>query len=873
MLPSGISEASYTQWEFFFARHYKRRLSIYIAKPDYPPDQPAPTTEDRPDLQQALIRHIVEERGARPQLFLQRRSVARRAVLKEDWPRKPPVKPILLPYPSLGTLFKGRAAFIERVRESLTRAADGGLAVVATALYGLGGIGKTRAAVEYAWAFQEKYTALLFVIADTPEALPRNLAALTGERYLNLPEQAEKEEGARLRAVLDWLRANRGWLLILDNIDTPQPLAEAEQLIGQLAGGHVVITSRLANFPADVDPLEVDVLDVGDAADFLLERTARQRRPAADDKAMARELAVDLGGLALALEHAGAYIVRHRASFRRYRELWQGSRDKVISWSDPAVTHYPRAIAATWQTSVAQLADPARRLLERLAWLAPEPVPEFLLDVPIPEDEGEDLYEALADLAAYSLATRDPEEPRFLVHGLVQDVTRRSLDAAASRQRVTEALGWVNAAFAGDPQDVRTWPRLDPLAPHAQSVTQWADAAGIAEPTARLMNQLGVLLRAKSLHAQAEPLYRRALAIDEASFGPDHPDVAIRLNNLAALLQATNRLAEAEPLMRRALAIDEASFGPDHPNVAIRLNNLAALLQATNRLAEAEPLMRRALAIDEASFGPDHPTVAIRLNNLAQLLQATNRLAEAEPLMRRALAIDEASFGPDHPNVAIRPQQPRPIAASHQPAGRGRAADAPGAGDRRDELRAGSSQRREQTSTTSPQLLQATNRLAEAEPLMRRALAIDEASFGPGPSQRREPPQQPRPIAASHQPAGRGRAAVSPGVGDRRGELRAGPSQRRERPQQPRRIAARHQPAGRGRAADAPGAGDRRGKLRAGPSQRRDPASTTSPNCCKPPTGWPRPSRSIAGRWRSTRRASGRTIPMSRPASTTSPNC
>jgi hypothetical protein len=117
---------------------------------------------------------------------------------------------------------------------------------------------------------------------------------------------------------------------------------------------------------------------------------------------------VDLGGLALALEHAGAYIVRHRASFLRYRELWQRSPDKVISWSDPAVTYYPRAIAATWQTSVAQLTDPARRLLERLAWLAPEPEPEFLLDVPIPEDEGGDLYEALADLAAYSAGDTGP---------------------------------------------------------------------------------------------------------------------------------------------------------------------------------------------------------------------------------------------------------------------------------------------------------------------------------------------------------------------------------------------------------------------------------------------------------------------------------
>ena len=77
------------------------------------------------------------------------------------------------------------------------------------------------------------------------------------------------------------------------------------------------------------------------------------------------------------------------------------------------------------------------------------------------------------------------------------------------------------------------------------------------------------------------------------------------MNNLATLLQHTNRMGEAEPLMRRALEIDEASFGEHHPTVAIRLNNLATLLKHTNRIGEAEPLMRRALEIDEASFG-DH---------------------------------------------------------------------------------------------------------------------------------------------------------------------------------------------------------------------------------------------------------------------------
>ena len=231
---------------------------------------------------------------------------------------------------------------------------------------------------------------------------------------------------------------------------------------------------------------------------------------------------------------------------------------------------------------------------------------------------------------------------------------------SARQQALHEALEWVSAAFIGDPEDVRDWPILDPLAPHALAVARAADEAGIAEPTGRLFNKLGVLFdvkadlrRGRNAHAPGTRDRRKR------RYGADHSEVAIRLNNLAVLLHATNRHAEAEPLIRRALAIDEKGLGPHHPIVAIRLNNLAQLLQATNRHAEAEPLMRRALAIDEKGLGPEHPNVAIRLNNLAQLLQDTNRLAEAEPLYLRALAIHEASYGPDHPNVAYHPQQSR----------------------------------------------------------------------------------------------------------------------------------------------------------------------------------------------------------------------
>ena len=105
----------------------------------------------------------------------------------------------------------------------------------------------------------------------------------------------------------------------------------------------------------------------------------------------------------------------------------------------------------------------------------------------------------------------------------MQEVTRRSQRDDPAHASLTEALRWSDAAFVGDPQDVRDWPVLDPLAPHARAVTAHADAAEIAEPTARLMSKVGLLLLEKALHAEAEPLMRRALAIDEASYGAGAP--------------------------------------------------------------------------------------------------------------------------------------------------------------------------------------------------------------------------------------------------------------------------------------------------------------------------------------------------------------
>jgi Tfp pilus assembly protein PilF len=139
-------------------------------------------------------------------------------------------------------------------------------------------------------------------------------------------------------------------------------------------------------------------------------------------------------------------------------------------------------------------------------------------------------------------------------------------------------------------------------------------------------------------YPEAESQLEPALETAEA-FGPQDPRLATSLNELALLYRHQGRYEEAEPLYKRALAIREKALGPDHPRVATVLNNLGTLYYAQDRYAEAEPLIKRALAIYEKALGADHPRVAALLENYAALLRKTGRGAEATKMKARAKAI------------------------------------------------------------------------------------------------------------------------------------------------------------------------------------------------------------------------------------------
>jgi hypothetical protein len=243
-LPLPFTEASRTQWEFHFARRLKKPWRLFRAHADLAPEQATPTGEDHPDRQAAYLRWIAAQDFNREEFTSTDELKAKVALIDWRFGNRPPVdQPIVLPYQSLGSLFKGRDTFLTRLRQSLLSGGGGTAAIVSNAIHGAGGIGKTRASVEYAWAHRDDYTALLFVQADSPNTLNANLAALVGP--LRLPEAAATDQTVQFHAVLAWLRNNPGWLLILDNVDTEPARDAALALLGQLHGGHVVLTSRL----------------------------------------------------------------------------------------------------------------------------------------------------------------------------------------------------------------------------------------------------------------------------------------------------------------------------------------------------------------------------------------------------------------------------------------------------------------------------------------------------------------------------------------------------------------------------------------------------------------------------------------------------
>jgi tetratricopeptide (TPR) repeat protein len=519
-------------------------------------------------------------------------------------------------------------------------------------LHGLGGVGKTELALEYAHRHASDYDIRWQIPADQPAVISARLVELA--RRLGIPEQIEQSN--TVTALLAELGRRDRWLLIFDNAEDPHDLRPFWPP-SPGAGGHVLVTSRNPNWQPLAATVPIDVLPRDDAIAFMQLR-------ARIGKDGARRLAEALGDLPLALEQAAAYLAHTHTPVDEYLELLHTRAHELFALGHPATSE--QTIATIWTVSLQRLrseAPPAEDLLRLCAFLTPEDIPRRLFsDHPdsLPPRLSKAVrdrlayQQALGALNRYSMAT--VTDDAINVHRLVQAVVRVQLGPAKQQQAAaTTAVRLVRAAFPPERSELislASWPIYARLLPHALTVIGHAEELGIdPEATAWLLNEAGTYLWERADFKQARDLIERGLAIREAHLGADHPHTARSLNSLAVVLLEHGDLARGGALLRRALAIREARLGPNHLDTGESLHNLAYVLREQSDLGRARALQERAVTITENIVGPDHPFTAFVLGGLAQTLREQGDLQGARALHERAVAIVEARLGPDHPRT------------------------------------------------------------------------------------------------------------------------------------------------------------------------------------------------------------------------------
>lgn len=565
---------------------------------------------------------------------------------------------------------------------------------------GLGGVGKTQLAVEYAYRYAHEYDVVWWLRAEEPAQLAADFAELAFA--LRLRSRSDPDQRLAVEAARKWLSQHGGWLLIFDSAREPSHVAPYLEASGS---GHVIITSRHASWRGLAIPLVLRGLAREDAVAFLLGRSGRT------DDGSAALLAEALGDLPLALAQAAAYMEESGKPLSLYLELFEKRRRELLSrraLGDTAPT-----VATTWDIAFeeAQSRSPAAGELLRLAaFLAADDIPREGL-APGAEHLPPALAEAVTDPLVLDEAVAalrrcslvEAQESSLSVHRLVQAVVRDRLSEEDRALWAEIAVRVVYEGLSADLEEAGTGsPDRGRFLPHVRPAAEHAEAAGVArEVTEQLLIRAAKFWLEKGAFDASRELLEKARAIAEAIHGPDHAHVATIFTKLSRVLGELDE-PEALTYAERALAIDIALYGEAHWSVARDYNNVAKVLRKQRDLAGAIRNVERALAIDEGLYGHDDPELIPRLNDLGFLRRLEGNLDGARQVLENALSRGEAAWGRDHPDLGSL---------------LGNLADVlPELAER---------ERREGNFGT------ARARLDEARGLLERAVAIGEATYGP----------------------------------------------------------------------------------------------------------------------------------------------
>jgi tetratricopeptide (TPR) repeat protein len=543
--------------------------------------------------------------------------------------------------------FIGRAELLAELEAALR---SGGPAVV-QAVTGMGGIGKTTAAIEYAHRHYDEFDIAWWVPAEDPALIPERLAELALALELTTATDPVGVGVARLRGEL----AGRDrWLLVFDNADEPRALS---QFLPE-GPGQVLITSRNPGWRGIAVTVGVREFTRPESITLL-------RRLAPDLTELEGErVAEAVGDLPLAVEQAGSLLADTGLTVDKYLRLLAERAQDVLD-HDPGGA-YPRSLAASWAVAFDRLAadDPtALDLLTVVAWCGPEPVPLGVFT-----DHPDPLPERLRPIATDPLvlarcttilhrrgmATVSP-------HGLqLHRIPAALLRARSQRPDGAPPAGWaatvVRLLDQTAPGNVRIdpggWPLWGRLLPHVLAAASHDDAldAVPTEATRLLDHAATYLLIRGEPHAALAP-YERTYNVRRDKFGDDHPDTLTSASNLALNLWWLGEYQRARDLDEDTLTRRRRILGEDHPDTLTSASQLASDLLWLVKYPQSRELLEEMLNLQRQILGEDHPDTLYSAGQLGLVLWYLGDYQQVRRLSSDTFTRSRRILGEDHPDT------------------------------------------------------------------------------------------------------------------------------------------------------------------------------------------------------------------------------
>ena len=538
-------------------------------------------------------------------------------------------------------------------------------AVAISAIAGMGGVGKTELATQYARQHEADYPGGICWL----NARDTNLAAEIiqfYQFYVDNQREIPQEIGGRQltiseQAVWCWENWQPSEGLILVVWDDVTDLGSCQELLPKNNRFRLLITTRLRNLdPNIVEEIPLDVLSPEKSIELLKALIGKKRLEREIEAAS--ELCKWLGYLPLGLELVGRYVADDPdLSLQEMLESLQQQllNDESLERSTETWTTAQRGVLAAFELSWQKLDAKTQQVAKLLSLFAPDVIPWGLvksscerLDLRKP-----DINKAKKQLYKHYLVQRlEDRESGYTIHPLIRQFLLVKFNLTSLASEMKQAFTKEMLSIAQQIPDTPVLSDIELVSdaiPHLKEVLE--NLISVVEDEDVIWAFLGVskYYEGQGLYALAERWKMQCILVLQTRLGEEHPDVAMSYNNLAFLYNSQGRYAEAEPLFQKALSMFKGLLGEEHPHVAMFYNNLAELYRSQGRYADAESLHQKALSLYKRLLGEEHPNVAKNYSNLAVFYRTQGRYAEAELLYKKALSLYQQRLGEEHPDVAM----------------------------------------------------------------------------------------------------------------------------------------------------------------------------------------------------------------------------